>query len=147
MRHAVGILTAIRDELAGGWIQTTRGLVSADVFADFLEMAEHLLSENYKDAAAVMIGGVLEEHLRLMAAKYGVAVEEAKDGKMVARKAESINTDLAKTTAYGKLDQKSVTSWLDLRNKAAHGHYSEYTRQQVELLLGNVRDFVVRHPL
>jgi hypothetical protein len=147
MRHAVGILTAIRDELAGGWLRTTRGLVSAEVFADFLEMAEHLLSEKYKDAAAVMIGSVLEEHLRLMSTKYSVPVEELKDGKTVPRKAESLNADLAKTPAYGKLDQKNVTSWLDLRNKAAHGHYAEYTHQQVELLLASIRDFVARHAL
>jgi hypothetical protein len=66
---------------------------------------------------------------------------------MVPRKAESLNADLAKSPAYGKLDQKNVTSWLDLRNKAAHGHYTEYNHQQVELLLASVRDFVARHPL
>ena len=34
---------------------------------------------------------------------------------------------------YNKLDQKSVTSWLDLKNKAAHEKYSEYTKDQVVL--------------
>jgi hypothetical protein len=33
-----------------------------------------------------------------------------------------------------------------LRNKAAHGHYTEYTKPQVELLLQAVRDFLRRHP-
>jgi hypothetical protein len=42
---------------------------------------------------------------------------------------------------YGKLDQKNVTAWLDLRNKAARSHYSEHTHEQVALLLGGVRDF------
>src|SRR5258705_542787 len=49
--NALGILVAIRDEIRGGWIFTTRGLVSAEVFSDFLEMAEHLLTEGYKDPA------------------------------------------------------------------------------------------------
>lgn len=94
-------------------------------------MAEHLLSEQYKDPAAVMVGGVLEEHLRQLAAKAGVAVTDMKDGKEVPRKAESLNADLAKAGVYGKLDQKAVTGWLDLRNKAAHGKYSEYTRRRI----------------
>ena len=145
--RAIGILTAVRTEIAGGWINTTRGLVSAEVFADFLEMAEHLLTENYKDPAAVMIGSVLEEHLRQLAGKCNVPVEELKDGKMVPRKVDTINADLQKAGAYNKLDQKGVTGWLDLRNKAAHGKYSEYGKEQVELLLATVRDFIVRHPL
>ena len=145
--RALGILTAIRTELAGGWLQTTRGLISAEVFADFLEMAEHLLDEGYKDPAAVMVGSVLEEHLRQLAAKFGVAIEEERKGVVGPRKADAINSDLAKAGAYGKLDQKSITGWLDLRNKAAHGKYSEYTDEQVSLLLASVREFVARNPL
>src|SRR5215213_11165047 len=59
-----GILRAAHEELAGGWIHSTRGIVSAEVFSDFMEMGDHLLTEGYKDPAAVMIGSVLEEHLR-----------------------------------------------------------------------------------
>jgi len=33
-------------------------------------MAEHLLDEGNKAAAAVLIGGVLEEHLRKLATKH-----------------------------------------------------------------------------
>lgn len=146
-RHALGILTAIRAELAGGWVRTTRGLVSAEVFADLLEMAEYLLAENYKDAAAVMTGSVLEEHLRQMAVKYNVPTEETKGSRTVHRKASVINADLVKSGAYNKLDEKNVTSWLDLRNKAAHGDYGSYTKAQVELLLPSVRDFIGRHPI
>ena len=68
VEKAIGILTAARDELAGGWFHTAKGLVAAEIFTDFLEMADHLLDQDYKDAAAVMIGSVLEEHLRQLAA-------------------------------------------------------------------------------
>ena len=43
-------------------------------------------------------------------------------------------------------DPDFVTAWLDLRNKAAHGHYLEYTKEQVELMLQSVRDFTARCP-
>jgi hypothetical protein len=53
---------------------------------------------------------------------------------------------LVKAGAYSILDQKSVTAWLDLRNKAAHGRYAEYQKEQVALLIDSVRNFMVRHP-
>jgi hypothetical protein len=144
MRRGLGILQGARGELAGGWIATTRGLISAEVFADFLEMAEHLLDEHYKDPAAVMIGGTLEEHLRQLATANGVAVEELKHDRMVPRKADVINADLAKKSVHSKLDQKTVTAWLDLRNNAAHGRYPDYNEEQVRSMLTGVREFIGR---
>jgi len=44
------------------------------------------------------------------------------------------------------LEQKSVTAWLDLRNKAAHGHYDDYDHQQVAALIRDVREFLIRNP-
>ena len=60
------------------------------------------------------------------------------------KKADSMNNDLASAGAYSKLDQKNVTAWLDLRNKAAHGHYGEYNTDQVQALLLGVREFAAR---
>jgi hypothetical protein len=142
-----GILTAARSEVAGGWFVSTRSLVSAEIFADFLEMAEHLLGEGYKDAAAVMIGGVLEEHLRQLAVKQGVPVTLVRDGKDVPKKADALNSELSASNAYGKLEQKMITAWLDLRNKAAHGRYSEYTAEQVQLMADGVTLFMVQVPV
>ena len=34
-KYGIGILRAVSGELVGGWLVTTRGLVSAEVFADF----------------------------------------------------------------------------------------------------------------
>ena len=57
--YARGILKAIKSEIDGGWLVTMKGIVSAEIFSDFLDMASHLLTEGYKDPAAVMIGSVL----------------------------------------------------------------------------------------
>ncbi|HEX8372718.1 MAG TPA: hypothetical protein VF585_08060 [Chthoniobacterales bacterium] len=106
-------------------------------------MADHLLANGYKDAAAVVAGSSLEEHLRLLAVKHGVS---SKDASGRPKKADLINAELAGELAYSKLDQKNVTAWLDLRNKAAHGHYSEYQAPQVTLLVASIRDFLTRCP-
>ena len=139
-----GILSAAREELAGGWLSTTKGLISAEIFSDFLEMAQHLLDEGYKDPAAVMTGSVLEEHLRQLCQKHGISTETTKQGRPHPKKADALNADLAKKKVYNQLDQKQVTTWLDLRNKAAHGKYQEYTKEQVSLMLQSLSDFMVR---
>ena len=77
--RARGILKAIKYEIDNGWLLSMKGLISAEIFSDFLEMAEHLLSEKYKDPAAVMIGSVLEEHLRQLCDKNGVSITEIKN--------------------------------------------------------------------
>lgn len=140
-----GILTSIKTEIEQGWLTSLRGLVSSEIFTDFIEMAEHLLSENYKDASAVMIGSVLEEHLRQLCSKQGIVITTTKAGKTRHKKADLLNAELAKEGVYNKLDQKSVTAWLDLRNKAAHGKYDEYTKEQVEFMLQSVMGFMTRN--
>jgi hypothetical protein len=140
-----GILTSIKTEIEKGWLSTIKGLISAEIFSDFLEMAEHLLSEKYEHPAAVMIGSVLEEHLRQLCDKNGIAVAEIKNGKTLPKKADLLNADLAGQNIYNKLDQKNITAWLDLRNKAAHGKYAEYNIQQVELMLQGVTEFMTRN--
>ena len=83
----LGIIRALRDAYTRGQLQSLVELVHADVFADFLDMASHLLDEGYKDAAAVMIGSVLEEQLKKLSMKHSIALTDA-NGK--ARKTSSL---------------------------------------------------------
>ncbi|HUP60815.1 MAG TPA: hypothetical protein VNA69_10395 [Thermoanaerobaculia bacterium] len=109
VRQAQAMLRAARNELAGGWFVGLRSLVSAEIFSDFFEMAEYLIGEGYIHPAAVMIGSVLEEHLRQLAAGHDVAVEVADSkGKLRPRKADALNSELVKVGAYNKLDEKQV---------------------------------------
>jgi hypothetical protein len=142
VHRIAGVLKALRTAYEKGYLTSLTDLIRADIFADFIEMADYLLSEGYKDPSAVVVGSVLEEHLRQLCTKNGIATNIA--GK--AKKAEQLNSELAGQAIYSKLDQKSETSWLDLRNKAAHGKYNEYTKEQVKLLLEGIRNFMVRVP-
>lgn len=142
--RGLGILKAIRTEIAGGGLFTFKGLVTVEIFSDFLDMSRYLLSEGYKDPAAVMGGSVLEEHLRQLCLKHGIEKVEVIEDRNVPKKADKLNSDLAKAEIYNKLDQKQVTAWLDLRNKAAHGKYNEYDKEQVRLLLDGITGFMIR---
>lgn len=144
--EGIAIVNAIRGELAGGWLFSVKSLANAEVFADFVEMAEHLLKSGYKDPAAVMAGAVLEEHLRQLCRRQGIELEDDKDGKPVPRKADRLNSELSRIEAYSKLDQKLVTAWLDLRNNAAHGKYEEYSSEQVRQMIAGMLEFMSRNP-
>jgi hypothetical protein len=142
----LGILNAVRNELSGGWTESLKSIISAEIFSDFLEMASYLLAEGYKDASAVMIGSTLEEHLRQLCITAKLPLEITKSsGEKVTKKADVLNADLAKQGIYNVLDQKNLTAWFDLRNKAAHGKYSEYTKEQVYLMYQGVMEFIARN--
>ena len=128
----VGVAKSIHHDIEKGLLFDFRSLVQADVFADFLEMEEYLLSEGYKDAAAVIFGSVLEDGLRKLCEKWGLSIVGA-NGKPLT--IDPMNNALAGDGAYSKLEQKQITTWAHIRNKSAHGEYGEYTIDQVKMML------------
>lgn len=148
MNRLAAALRVLRGEYASGRLRNFRELVTSDVFSDFLEMAEHLLTDDgYKDPAAVLAGGVLEQHVRKLCEKHSVPTTTVgKDGSAVPKKLDTMNADLAKADVYGKNDQKQVVAWAGIRNAAAHAKYDEYTADQVRLMIQGVRDFMARNP-
>jgi hypothetical protein len=138
------ILLSIEQEVNGDWLFTIKGLVTSEFFADFLEMADHLVKQGYKDPAAVIIDSVLEEHLRQLCDANSIDIEYENKGDLIPKKADRLNSDLVKETVYSKLDRKAVTMWLDLRNKAAHGKYDQYTTEQVINMYSGVTEFMAR---
>ena len=138
--HLMSIVDALRHDYAAGALAPISDLIRAEVFDDFLEMASHLLDQGYKDPAAVMAGSVLEQHLRTLCDRVGIPTLANGQPK----KADLLNSELATKSTYNKLDQKNVTSWLGLRNDAAHGHYERYNAEQVRILILGIRDFTAR---
>jgi hypothetical protein len=146
-KASIEILRQIKIEIDGDWIIKVKNLVSAELFSDFIEMAKYLLESKYKDPAAVLIGSVLEEHIRQLCNSNGISISEEKDGRLIPLKADRMNAELVKANVYNKLQQTTVTAWLALRNNAAHGKYSEYTIDQVILMQDGVIGFINNNPL
>lgn len=142
----VGVLESLHSDIKAGYLESYAELIHGDVFSDFMEMAHHLIEEGYKDPAAVIAGAALESHLKQLCEKNSVEIETATDTGTRPKKADKLNADLVKINAYSKLDQKNVTAWLGLRNKAAHGEFGEYSKEQVNLLIDCIRDFITRNP-
>ncbi|QCW80675.1 hypothetical protein EQG64_22595 [Streptomyces sp. S6] len=62
------------------------------------------------------------------------------------KKANTMSADLKKAGVYDGLQEKKVTAWMDLRNKAAHGDYSTYDKSEVGQFIEGVRTFLVKYP-
>jgi hypothetical protein len=142
LAEQIGVVQSLLINIKKGYLKSLEEIIHGDVLGDFLEKAEYLNSNSYKDAAAVIAGSTLEAHLKQLSKKYGIAICHV--GK--AKKADALNSELATANAYSKLDQKNVTAWLGLRNNAAHGNYGTYTKEQVSLLISSIRDFITRVP-
>jgi uncharacterized protein (UPF0332 family) len=130
-----GILTAAKDDYENGYLFNTRILIEAEVFDEFLEQAEELFRKNYYQAAAVIAGCVLEDGLRKLCARNSISPSPKAT-------IEPMNVELAKAGIYNKLIQKKITALADLRNKAAHGEWTEFTEKDVENMIRDVRSFM-----
>ena len=142
----IGVVDSLKIDVESDFLKSHEELIHGELFSDFIDMARHLSSEGYKDPAAVIAGSTLESHIKNLCIKFSINTTFEKDGKDINKKVDKLNSELVKDGAYSKLDQKNITAWLDLRNKAAHGHYNEYSNEQVNLLIDSISNFIARHP-
>ncbi len=135
VKSAIGILKAAKYDYENGYLFHTRALIEAEVFDEFLEQAEELFKKNYYQAAAVIAGCVLEDSLR----KLG---QRKIPNFLTDKTIDPMNIELAKAGIYNALWQKKITALADLRNKAAHGKWTEFTEKDVEDMIRDVRRFM-----
>lgn len=130
-----GAILGLKDDVESGLLHL-RGVIRREVEESFLVQASQLLKQEYKDPAAMLTGAVLEDALRELCRRHGVS--EA-DG------IEKMNVPLKKAGAYGLTQQQQVTAWTAIRNKADHGHFQEYSTEEVSLMHQGVATFVASY--
>ena len=135
---AQGILKGAKSDYEDGFLFETRALIQAEVFDDFLDQAKHFLDNGYHGPAAVIAGSVLEDGLRKLCARNTITLPPKP-------KLDSMNSELARSGIYNVLTQKKITMLADLRNKAAHGKWDEFTAEDVEHMIAQIRAFMETH--
>ncbi len=133
--RGLAILRAAKEDIDGGYLQRVEMLVSGEVFSDFLDMAEHLLDNDYKDPVASLIGAVLEDGLRRMCANNTLPVQSGDN-------ISSLNQKLADKKVYNRLQQREIETWNKLRDYADHGRFEEYSSEKVGDMLEGTRKFL-----
>ena len=126
------IFYSAKKDYESGYLFNIRGLAKAEVLDDILEQAKELLDSGYKDAACVLIGISLETTLKELSKREGTPLGNI----------NKMNSALQKADVYNMAKQKQITAWADLRNKAAHGEWSEYHKKDVEYYYQGVQAFV-----
>jgi len=147
LKPIMGTIIALKEDLENDFLKNLGEIIHSEIFTDFIEMAEHLLSEGYKDASAVISGSTLESHLKKLSLKNSINLDYTNQaGKILPKKADTLNAELYKNTIYNSGIQKQITAWLDIRNNAAHGNYSEYTDKEVDLMIKGIINFIASNP-
>ncbi len=127
-----GIFHGAKEDFNSGFLINIRSLIKAEDSVEILDQAEELLHANYKDPAGVLAGVALEIALKDLCNRNSVLVA----------KMDSMNTELCKLGVYNLGMQKQITAWAHLRNKAAHGEFSEYNNADVDLMIKGVTRFI-----
>ncbi len=144
VRTKAARLKGIRDNYVNGFYDGIEQQIVANVSADYMEQAEDLLREKYHIPAAVLCGAVLEDALRRLCQKQTPPIDIVKsngDKKTL----EPLIQDLQRAKVYNKLAADQLRAWAKIRNYAAHGEFCEFTREQVDLMLPGVKQFLAVH--
>lgn len=138
-------LRALRRDIEAGAVHRYEELINAGVLADIIEQGEHLLENGYAQAAVVLFGGALEEHLRKLCNAWSVPLLNARGEP---QKASMLNDQLAKSGAYTKPDHDMVAAWLKIRNLAAHSkpELSNHTADELRMMAQGIRGVIARYP-
>jgi hypothetical protein len=137
-RECFAILQAAQKDYEGGLLFDVRRLVAAELFADFLDQAKHLLDNGFHVPAASLAGAVLEDGLRKLCTKNSIPFADR-------TKIDSLNVELARADVYSKLTQKNITAYADIRNNADHGHFDKFKPADVSEMLTWVGRFLAEH--
>nr|WP_321350494.1 hypothetical protein [uncultured Methanoregula sp.] len=143
-----GVLSALKSAYEQNLLMNMQQRIHADIFENFIEIAENFLqeSEKLKCPAAVMLGSVLESHVRKLCEKNGVVTTIIKENKEKFRHLHDMNVDLVKKGVYNSLLQGQIDIWYKIRSEAAHGNDTAYSKQQVFEMLSGIRRFISEYP-
>lgn len=146
LEFGIAALKALRADFAEGFLDDLALQIEAAIAGDYLAQAEALIVGHPTGAsdhvpAAVLAGAVLERALRTTctSARPAIAIT-GPDGKpfMMNR----LIDELKKAGVYDDMRAKQLRWYADIRNKAAHGRFDEFSRSDVEQLIKGVRAFL-----
>ena len=138
----VGILKGLIEDLKQNFLEKVQDLVIAEVFTDFLDTASYLLDNGYKDPAAFLAGTVLENGLKKIAKKNNISIQR-KHGREDG--IGSLNKKLSQKQIYNELKRRSIHTWKEIRDNAAHGKFNEYNKNDVKTMVEGINGFLSEH--
>ena len=143
--EVIGVLEALLEDLKSGYLKTLHEIIQANLFSDFMKQAEYFLVEGYKDAAAVIAGSTLEHHLRKLCDKHSIDLTKSKGDSLISKGMGELKDELARKKVIPSSDINLLTSWIQIRNKAAHGEYDGYHKDEVCLMIQGINLIISKY--
>ena len=116
----------------------TRTTMGADLSGDFLAEAQSYMNMGRHQSAAILAGDALEEALRKLCMNFSIALPARPT-------VDGMNAQLAKLGVYDTVMKERLEELRTLAEKAHCGLWSEVSKSDVEIMLGEVRAFASQH--
>lgn len=147
VQRGLGVLTSIRDSLCAGILDDLEWSIATGVSGDYLDLAKQLLEEGRTDKfdhipAAVLAGAVLERHLQALCRRQNPPVPCSGDsGKKLTL--NPLIENLRNAGVFNEVKAKHLRAWADIRNRAAHGEFDAFSKEDVVLMVTGIGNFLV----
>ncbi len=141
-----GVLKALRDDIRHGRFQPVADPVyfDAPAFAGFLNVAMQQLSRGDVKAAAVLAGSTLETHLRKLAVKNGLDIEDEQGNALPVAQ---VVLEMTENGVFGSDELQRVEEWLAVRKAASAGEAGQISEEQVHTMIAGISAFLTRNPV
>ena len=145
-KRGLGILIAAGKDLEGDWIQTTRGAITAEILTDFMVMAKSHIDTGNMVGATVLIGAVIEKHLRNLCLANNIDITNKQSKTTALKKPLQLTGEAYKKKLYDRPQHKKIITWFELCDSAAQTPPVEILPRQVETMHVDVAKFMSATP-
>ena len=151
--RAVAAARAVTTLYASGGLTSPRLAIAHELEGDLLEIAQQQVQRAEAAAqgeikmvhlgiAAFLAGAALEDGLRRLFDAHGLAYDAQRTS--LAKLQAVLYQPASSIAVITASDNKQITAWGDVRNKADHGKLSELTHSEVLAMVIGVRGFLDR---
>lgn len=145
-KRGLGILSAATIELQNNWVETTRGSITSEILAEFMAMAEIHIEAGNLQSGLILIGAVIEKHLRNLCLAGNISITNQQSGSTAAKKPIQLTGEAYKKKLYDRQQHKRIINWLELCNNAALDTLSDISVEQVQDMHADVSRFLADTP-
>jgi len=130
-----GVLRTIANDLEAGRVPDLQLQARGEVFGDFINSARTALSDGFKDVAAVLACGALEDALKRFAVAGGLDVYDKDMSEVV---------NALKAAGFVKGPQGALLQgFTRIRNKVFHAQWDAVEAADVQAVIGFTQEFLL----
>jgi hypothetical protein len=132
-----GLLAALKEEAAHGLLRTIEDIAFASAFDEFLDHAEAFHKSNKAREAGVLAAIVLEDTIKRIAEKNGVAGRGSS--------LEPLVDELVKAGVFTPVKAKRVKAYAGVRNPALHAEWDKFDVRDAGDLIAGTRELIATY--